>query len=192
MANENGPPTLMVFLMQKINLRKENIMADLQMQTVYISGETAGQRFDCQPIEIPFKLTESVWPYVVEAPDGSFKNPTYDWHDRKWIDQDATSQGQQITTLNEKVGQVSKAVQDLQTANENAAKTSKLNDTKLDNLTKLVAMTNASVGQIGQVVTKLAQVANEGAVKPSQSESASQSEQATQPSQPTQPKGDAN
>lgn len=167
-------------------------MTDVQMHTVYISGETAGHKFDCEPIQISFELKESTWPYVVEAPDGNMKNPIFDWHNRKWVDQDAASQGQQITTLNEKVGQVSKAVQDLQTANENAAETSKLNDTKLDNLTKLVAITNASVGQIGQVVTKLAQVANEGAVKPSQSESASQSEQATQPSQPTQPKGDAN
>lgn len=172
MANENGPPTLMVFLMQKINLRKENIMADLQMQTVYISGETAGQRFDCQPIEIPFKLTESVWPYVVEAPDGSFKNPTYDWHDRKWIDQDAASQGQQITALDQKVDAITSKVQDLQTANTNTTKTNQASNKKLDDLTELITTVNANVGQMSVVLGKLVQSMS--------------TDQATQPTKPTQ------
>lgn len=156
-------------------------MADLPTKTVYISGEVAGQKFDCEPIEIHFKLDESTWPYVVEAPDKNMNYPKYDWTNRKWVDQSAASQGQQITTLSQKVDAVTNKVQDLQTTNTNMVKTNQASDKKLDGLTKLITAVNANVGQMDVAISKIAQAMN-----------ANQATQPTQPTQPTQAKGSGN
>lgn len=138
-------------------------MADVEIKTVYISGIVAGRKYDCQPIQVPSDFPEG-WPYVNEAPDPSLKYPAYDWDHHEWTDQDAASQGQQLTSLNESVKQVKEQVSDLSKKQsedvEAVNNTTKASDKKIDQLTQLVTMQSGQVGQLGAAINQMSTMLN--------------------------------
>lgn len=135
----------------------------VKIKTVYISGIVAGRKYDCQPIQVPSDFPEG-WPYVAEAPDPSLKYPAYDWNHHEWVDQDAASQGQLLTSLSDTVKQVQGQVSDLtqkQTKDvETVTNTAKASNVKIDQLTQLVTMQSGQVGQLGAAINQMITMIN--------------------------------
>lgn len=135
----------------------------VEIKTVYISGIVAGRKYDCQPIQVPSDFPEG-WPYVAEAPDPALKYPAYDWNHHEWIDQDAASQGQLLTSLSDTVKQVQGQVSDLtkkQTADvENVTNTAEASSKKIDQLIQLVTMQSGQVGQLGAAINQMSTALN--------------------------------
>jgi hypothetical protein len=132
-------------------IERKIIMADVEIKTVYISGIVAGRKYDCQPIQVPSDFPEG-WPYVNEAPDPSLKYPAYDWNHHEWIDQDAASQGQQLTSLSDTVKQVKEQVSDLTQKQTDAAQEVKTSaqetNQSLNQIKQMVIMTNTNLAKL--------------------------------------------
>lgn len=60
-------------------------------------------------VEMTTKLEGNQYPLVVDAPEG-LKSPKFDWSTNQWVENDASSQGQQIAEL-------VKSVKDMQKVN---------------------------------------------------------------------------
>ena len=43
------------------------------------------------------------YPYVAEEPDSSLKAPMYDWTNKRWIETDSATTGQQLASINQTV-----------------------------------------------------------------------------------------
>lgn len=43
------------------------------------------------------------YPYVEEEPDSSLKAPMYDWTNKRWIETDSATTGQQLASINQTV-----------------------------------------------------------------------------------------
>lgn len=58
------------------------------------------------------------YPYVTEKPDSSLKAPMYDWTNKRWIETDSATTGQQLASINKTVQDLSKQVEDGQADQE--------------------------------------------------------------------------
>lgn len=120
------------------------------------------------PAWVPFKLAGDSYPLVAQAPDPDIKSPKYDWKNRIWIDNMAT-------TVFDKINKVSDTVKDLTTrlntvaaAQTTATKSDQAADQKMDQMLKLITMTNA---QLGALTTKFNNALAQGS-KPADNNSA--------------------
>lgn len=57
------------------------------------------------PFEPWFAPTDAEihYPYVTEEPDTSLKAPMYDWTNKRWIETDSATTGQQLASINQTV-----------------------------------------------------------------------------------------
>lgn len=79
---------------------------------VWISGDLAGQTFDCEgPIELSVKMTKSIWPFVTVEPNSSFERQRFNYSTGVWEPLDEPSIGQQVTDLIKNAKQSDKAIQ---------------------------------------------------------------------------------
>lgn len=58
------------------------------------------------------------YPYVEEKPDSSLKAPMYDWTNKRWIETDSATTGQQLAFIKQTVQDLTKKVADGQVSQE--------------------------------------------------------------------------
>lgn len=58
------------------------------------------------------------YPYVAEEPDSNLKAPMYDWTNKRWIETDDATTGQQLASINQTIQDLSKKVEDGQADQE--------------------------------------------------------------------------
>lgn len=58
------------------------------------------------------------YPYVEEKPDSSLKAPMYDWTNKRWIETDSATTGQQLASINQTIQDLSKKVENGQVSQE--------------------------------------------------------------------------
>jgi uncharacterized coiled-coil protein SlyX len=98
------------------NLAKQKEKDNLDVQLVY----TSNNDINCMPTFIPLKITDNLYPYVVEAPTG-MKDPKYNWQTVQWEDKDIERQADAITTLKQNVAKQQETLATMQDAlNKNA------------------------------------------------------------------------
>ncbi|NRO85266.1 hypothetical protein IMAU10149_01858 [Lactobacillus helveticus] len=147
-VSDNGPPTLVVFLMQKINLRKENIMTEetneqvqpvqsvqpVQEETTTIYASTNAVPFAAMIIPKKWALIGNVYPMTTIKPDPSLKSPKMDWNAMKWFENDTAQNGIDMEDLKQKVETLKDRDQE--------------SNTKMDQLLQLSIRTNQVLGQL--------------------------------------------
>lgn len=72
------------------------------------------------PFEPWFAPTDAEihYPYVEEEPDYNLKAPMYDWTNKRWIETDSATTGQQLASINQSVQDLTKKVADGQVSQE--------------------------------------------------------------------------
>lgn len=72
------------------------------------------------PFEPWFAPTDAeiAYPYVAERPNSSLKAPMYDWNNKRWIETDVATTGQQLASINNTVQDLTKKVEDGQVSQE--------------------------------------------------------------------------
>lgn len=58
------------------------------------------------------------YPYVTEKPDSSLKAPMYDWTNKRWIETDSATTGQQLASINQTIQDLTKKVANNQVSQE--------------------------------------------------------------------------
>jgi len=108
-------------------------------------------------------------------------SPKYSWYgDTGWFENATQQQGARIADLETNIKTVAQSVDDLKKDKQTEADTSQQQDEKMDQLIKLVTMTNAQVALMGKPTGSTTNS------QPSQPATASTTQQATPVTQPTQ------
>lgn len=71
----------------------------------------------CEPWFAPADA-EVAYPFTANEPDDSLKTPKYDWANRRWIETDSATTGQQLASINQSVQDLTKKVADGQVNQE--------------------------------------------------------------------------
>lgn len=58
------------------------------------------------------------YPYVAEEPDYNLKAPMYDWANKRWIETDSATTGQQLASIKQTIQDLSKKVENGQVSQE--------------------------------------------------------------------------
>lgn len=100
------------------------------------------------PTWVPFELAGDSYPLVVSAPDPTFKSPKYDWRNRIWVDNVAETVFDKVSKVSDSVKALSTRVDNMAQAQTDAVKADAANDKKMDQMLKLITMTNAQLGSL--------------------------------------------
>ena len=96
-------------------------------------------------------------------------NPKFNWYgdNKGWYENSTQEQGVEIATLKENVKTVTESVNDLKENNKTVSDNAQKQDQKMDQLIKLVTMTNAQMGKImpAQALAKTTEQPQEGGNK---------------------------
>lgn len=71
----------------------------------------------CEPWFAPADA-EVAYPFTADEPDDSLKIPKYDWANRRWIETDSATTGQQLASINQTVQDLAKKVENGQVSQE--------------------------------------------------------------------------
>lgn len=176
-------------------------------QVVYRSRQGLNDDPVCVPELVSEEMEANSYPDVVTAPPADMVSPKYSWYgDTGWFENATQQQGARIADLETNIKTVAQSVDDLKKDKQTEADTSQQQDEKMDQLIKLVTMTNAQVGalmgkptgsttnsQPSQPTTSSTTQPTVPATgsttnsQPSQPAAASTTQQATPVTQPTQP-----
>lgn len=151
MAEETNTLPMWKQKADKLNeLLKEN--PDVGKQVVYQSRTGIQDDPVCVPLLVSEVMTQNEYPNVVEEPPATMINPKYNWYGehKGWYENSTQEQGVEIATLKEDVKTVTESVNDLKENNKTVSDNAQKQDQKMDQLIKLVTMTNAQVGKIMQ------------------------------------------
>lgn len=129
---------------------KEN--PDVGKQVVYQSRMGIQDDPVCVPLLVSEELAHNEYPNVVEEPPATMINPKFNWYgdNKGWFENNTQEQGIEIAALKENIKTVTKSVDDLKENNKTVSDNAQKQDQKMDQLIKLVTMTNAQVGKIMQ------------------------------------------
>ena len=100
------------------------------------------------PTWVPFELAGDSYPLVVSEPDPTFKSPKYDWRNRVWVDNVAETVFDKVNKVSDSVKTLSTRVDNMAQEQANAVKADAANDKKMDQMLKLITMTNAQLGSL--------------------------------------------
>lgn len=151
MAEETNALPMWKQKADKLNeLLKEN--PDVGKQVVYQSRMGIQDDPVCVPLLVSEELAHDEYPNVVEEPPATMINPKFNWYgdNKGWFENSTQEQGIEIATLKEDVKTVTESVNDLKESNKTVSDNAQKQDQKMDQLIKLVTMTNAQVGKIMQ------------------------------------------
>ena len=116
-------------------------------QVVYRSRQGLNDDPVCVPELVSEEMKDNSYPDVVTAPPTDMVSPKYSWYgDTGWFENATQQQGTRITALENNIKTVSQSVDDLKKDKQTEVTTSQEQDEKMDQLIKLVTMTNAQVG----------------------------------------------
>ena len=101
-----------------------------------------------EPTWVPFELAGDSYPLVVSEPDPTFKSPKYDWRNRVWVDNVAETVFDKVNKVSDSVKTLSTRVDSMAQEQANAVKADAANDKKMDQMLKLITMTNAQLGSL--------------------------------------------
>lgn len=135
----------------KLNeLLKEN--PDVGKQVVYRSRMGIQDDPVCVPLLVSKELAHDEYPDVVEEPPATMINPKFNWYgdNKDWFENSTQEQGIEIAALKENIKTVAKSVDDLKENDKTTSDNAQKQDQKMDQLIKLVTMTNAQMGKIMQ------------------------------------------
>lgn len=132
----------------KLNaLLKEN--PDIGKQVVYRSRQGLNDDPVCVPELVSEEMKENSYPDVVTAPPADMVSPKYSWYGKKgWFENAPQEQGTRITALENNYQTVTQTVDDLKKDKQTEVATSQKQDKKMDQIIKLVTMTNARLGMM--------------------------------------------
>lgn len=118
-------------------------------QVVYRSRQGLNDDPVCVPELVSEKMEANSYPDVVTAPPADMISPKYSWYGNTgWFENATQQQGTKIADLEANIKAVSQSWDDLKKDEQAESATSQSQDQKMDNLIKLVAMTNAQVGAL--------------------------------------------
>lgn len=141
----------------------------VQEETITIYASTNAVPFAAMIIPKKWANIGNVYPMTTIQPDLSLKSPKMDWNTMKWFENDTAQSGIDMEGLKQKVETLKDKDQE--------------SDTKMDQLIKLVTMSNLQVGALMKQPTGSTTIS-----QPSQSTStvtAQSTAPATQPMQPS-------
>lgn len=151
MAEETNTLPMWKQKADKLNeLLKEN--PDVGKQVVYRSRMGIQDDPVCVPLLVSEELAHDEYPDVVEEPPATMINPKFNWYgdNKDWFENSTQEQGIEIAALKEDVKTVTESVNDLKENNKTVSDNAQKQDQKMDQLIKLVTMTNAQMGKIMQ------------------------------------------
>lgn len=168
MAEETNTLPMWKQKADKLNdLLKEN--PEIGKQVVYQSRMGIQDDPVCVPLLVSEAMTQNEYPNVVEEPPATMINPKFNWYgdNKGWYENSTQEQGVEIATLKEDVKTVTESVNDLKENNKTVSDNAQKQDQKMDQLIKLVTMTNAQMGKImpAQALAKTTEQPQEGGNK---------------------------
>lgn len=144
-------------------------------------GYKSDNSIGCEPILLTTKQDKDEYPIAVTRPDG-FVAPNYEWFGdhQGWVETASVAQGKRLGSLEESLDSMKKnletqntqmqnLVKTVNTAQETSTKDNEATQKTLDNLTRMVTMTNVNIGQIMSALKSKeapAPTANEQATTP--------------------------
>ena len=116
-------------------------------QVVYRSRQGLSDDPVCVPELVSEEMKANSYPDVVTAPPTDMVSPKYSWYgDTGWFENATQQQGTRIAALENNIKTVAQSADELKKDKQTEADTSQKQDEKMDQLIKLVTMTNAQVG----------------------------------------------
>lgn len=118
-------------------------------QVVYRSKQGLNDDPVCVPELVSEKMEANSYPDVVTAPPADMISPKYSWYGSTgWFENATQQQGTRIAVLETNVKTVAQSLDGLKKEKQTEVATSQKQDEKMDQLIKLVTMTNARVGAL--------------------------------------------
>lgn len=94
-------------------------------------------------------IEKTKYPFIVEAPDASIKEPKYDWTTYKWIENAQKSQGERLADVETKLAKVDEVA-------EQNTKTQSM----VENMQKSSMQSSQMMGQLGTTIAQLTVAVN--------------------------------
>lgn len=133
-------------------------MAEENTQLTYwISGLIGGKQVDCGgPFTAP--VDEDMYhhyPFTTVAPNSNYQYQKFDYMKNEWQDMSTETLANNVSDLQTSVKTINTALQATQAKQKTATQSNSQLSDQIGNLTKMITLTNANLGQVMQAVNSL-------------------------------------